>query len=709
MNQRHWAVRVIPCPARYISGDDLKHPEHDQIAALLRELRGKPELLLLALRRGGLLDAPQRDADQHEATSQLLLCSLFGNRSHPRDESGVMRVIGLLARDELLDTEVRRACGICVRHICMARLQPICAQMCGTCVRHMCATYLRYMCAACVCGIDACTCRPLHRPTDSFGLVSPHVHSQATDGLRAGASLTSGGVLSHLMRSYLRTMPGGVAWLQAAVGAQLERVIRESEQGLDMVTDAMDAYLSLPAEARAEVDRDVERGDATLSDHVRVVEVLSSRGDALCTGCEALLESMLATIPVAPAKLRHLASLLLPLRPHAPHREPAPTSASGCTAADAVGADAVGADADGASGDGITHGAAAVGKAAERVGDKGDALANMEGSRSEGSRSEGSRSDGSRSDGSRRSARLVIELVFGGYLLEAVRAPEAYGIALKATVSARSRRNLFALAQGLEQLVLFTQQARLAVSRRMRALCGRAIVLLCCRAAAVLCSPRPPTPHCHITPYYSNCPMQVDNSSTSPTDMDAAPQSPSDFTSVMRFITPQLMSIAPATAVAFALQLCDQQHDGHVTDPTVEDPTAADSPAADSPVEDPTASLPEVVVLDDESVRQLVLLARDHLPLELPLPQQLVEMVEMCAPSQPAGGAANSECGRYLMGSPGGASRAGPHVGGAEGAAGESASSGPREGALSAGIEARAAASPALRFFEVRSEPPRCH
>ena len=70
-------------------------------------------------------------------------------------------------------------------------------------------------------------------------------------------------------------------------------MVEESERGLCLMADAMDAYLSLPAALKAEVDRDVERGEvAALGEHLHVVEVLSARGAALCTSCEALLEGV---------------------------------------------------------------------------------------------------------------------------------------------------------------------------------------------------------------------------------------------------------------------------------------------------------------------------------------------------------------------------------------------------------------------------------
>ena len=124
-------------------------------------------------------------------------------------------------------------------------------------------------------------------------------------------ALDAGALPERLLSAYLRVMPGGAAWLQAALGAQVQRVVEESERGLCLMADAMDAYLSLPAALKAEVDRDVERGEvAALGEHLHVVEVLSARGAALCTSCEALLEGVLRAAPAAPAGLRRIARAL---------------------------------------------------------------------------------------------------------------------------------------------------------------------------------------------------------------------------------------------------------------------------------------------------------------------------------------------------------------------------------------------------------------
>ena len=124
-------------------------------------------------------------------------------------------------------------------------------------------------------------------------------------------SLSRGGLFSSLVVAYLRMLPGGAAWLQAALGAQLGAIIETSDTGLRLLTDPMDAYISLPTEVKEEVDRDVERGQAeSVQDHLKVVETLSQRSVELCKRCEAVLQAVLAAAPNAPRALRSLAHAL---------------------------------------------------------------------------------------------------------------------------------------------------------------------------------------------------------------------------------------------------------------------------------------------------------------------------------------------------------------------------------------------------------------
>ena len=136
-------------------------------------------------------------------------------------------------------------------------------------------------------------------------LCSAHV------GAAGGASLSSKSLLSRLVSIYLQAMPGGAAWLQSAIGPTLRRVAeacRVEGGGCSLLTDAMDVYLSLPADAKAEVDADVARGGSqALSDQLRVVQVMSARGAALCAACEALLDDVQRAMPRAPLALRALA------------------------------------------------------------------------------------------------------------------------------------------------------------------------------------------------------------------------------------------------------------------------------------------------------------------------------------------------------------------------------------------------------------------
>ena len=328
-------------------------PHHEPIACVLNTLRTSPELVASALHRAGLLRprcpvaeqvraAPSVVAPPHaagalhtphvalrrpaaqEAASQLLLCSLYGNRSHPADESAFLGLFSALCRRAA--DEGREVAG---------------------------------------------------------GAADPAGSGRA-------AVLSGGGFLHRLTAAYLRMLPGGAAWLQEALGAQLLAIADESERGLSLLTDPMDAYLSLdpaakdevcfcctrttcmhrradaphscawahahipvpgrvpasagrailaaasptlpaappalprapclarlapPAPRRphraarlAQVDRDVEHGEAAaLGEHELIVTVLSARADALCARCEALLAAVLAAAPAAPRGLRALA------------------------------------------------------------------------------------------------------------------------------------------------------------------------------------------------------------------------------------------------------------------------------------------------------------------------------------------------------------------------------------------------------------------
>ena len=88
----------------------------------------------------------------------------------------------------------------------------------------------------------------------------------------------SGGLLPRLVTAHLRLMRGGVAWLHDTLGPHIERIVARSDGAdghnnsgdhnnnnghgaLRLDTDSMEAYCCLPDEVRAEVDRDVARGE----------------------------------------------------------------------------------------------------------------------------------------------------------------------------------------------------------------------------------------------------------------------------------------------------------------------------------------------------------------------------------------------------------------------------------------------------------------
>ena len=190
------------------------HSEHAGCAAVLATLRDRPELLALGLDRAHALRGRGCAESEAEAASQLLLCSVYGGaRHHSRDARGVVDLVGAITE---------RLCLRC---------------------------------------------------DDGGG-------GGGGDGESDGASrLMAGGLLPRLISAHLRNIPGGVAWLTETVGPHIERVLVASDVGDDSTaaaengggggrvgglrldTDPMEAYCCLPDEVRAEVDRDVARGE----------------------------------------------------------------------------------------------------------------------------------------------------------------------------------------------------------------------------------------------------------------------------------------------------------------------------------------------------------------------------------------------------------------------------------------------------------------
>ena len=63
---------------------------HAATAGVLQALRDSPRIVALGLRRAGLFNV-KCPAAEVEVAVQFLLCSLYGNHSHPRDERAPVR------------------------------------------------------------------------------------------------------------------------------------------------------------------------------------------------------------------------------------------------------------------------------------------------------------------------------------------------------------------------------------------------------------------------------------------------------------------------------------------------------------------------------------------------------------------------------------------------------------------------------------------
>ena len=230
-----------------------RHEHHDDVAALLDALRRQPRALAGALRRSGLMRARCPVAEQ-EAAVQMLLMSLYGNRTHVSDEAALMELIGALAVE----------------------------------------------------GAPAVEGEEKGSREDAEGEEAAEPFIPIDVELRSSRSF-----FSKLVAAYFRMLSGGGAWLQATLGPLLAHIADESERGLRLLVEPMDAYLSLSPTERAEVDRDVEKGEVVAMDvHLLVVEVLSARSAALCAECEVLLQAVLSSVSSAPRGMRMLARTL---------------------------------------------------------------------------------------------------------------------------------------------------------------------------------------------------------------------------------------------------------------------------------------------------------------------------------------------------------------------------------------------------------------
>ena len=94
-------------------------------------------------------------------------------------------------------------------------------------------------------------------------------------------------------------------WLHSAIGAEIISADASDHRGW-LLTDPMDAYVNLPADTKAEIDRDVEKGFVnSITDHAKVVKVLSWRSTALNVRCESVLNAVLKAAPNAAGPARH--------------------------------------------------------------------------------------------------------------------------------------------------------------------------------------------------------------------------------------------------------------------------------------------------------------------------------------------------------------------------------------------------------------------
>ena len=355
----------------------MQHPAHGAYAATLAALRAQPHVVACGLRRSGLMRPRCSEAVQGGAV-QMLLVSIYGSRWHAADENAFLQLAEVL----------------CHSHV------------------HL----------------------PWRVDDDADADAAEPPDFSAKLCKTAEPTLATKCFLVRVLTAYLRVMPGGAAWLQAAIGSQVQRVVEESEHGLCLMADEMDVYLSLPAPLKAEVDRDVESGQvAALGDHVHLIEVLSARGAALCDSCTLLLESIRRAAGSAPPGL--------------------------CRIARALHATAMAA---------ATQGSGYAG------------VAGCEGS------------------GVPEQERLVVELVFFCHVLPALTHPETYGVGREQLIdtapSTRARANLFALAIGLEQLLARRTAASRAGSRFFTPQLIALAPVIATDVAAELCSAHPKKP-----------------------------------------------------------------------------------------------------------------------------------------------------------------------------------------------------------------------
>ena len=245
--------------------------EHSEAcAALLRELRDSPAKLALGLRRSELLDERCPVADVEVAT-QFLLCALYANRAHPHDERALIGLFVAIAEEganaagggggaECADGDGKPL--VVDSSVTVASLQDGGGNGSGSGGGSGGGSLMEGGTSAGGSGSGSAggsgdaggsgaggpggggvrRSGGAGSSAEGAALSTDAPQAEETPSAKTPAeSLLRGGLLSALVTAYMRMIPAGAAWLQAALGAQLVAIAEASDQGLRLLTDPMDA------------------------------------------------------------------------------------------------------------------------------------------------------------------------------------------------------------------------------------------------------------------------------------------------------------------------------------------------------------------------------------------------------------------------------------------------------------------------------------